>query len=138
MSNIDLSQMITLHDKRESQRAAAMAHLADLRWQHETGGLTLLDGTRINTSRESQAQISSVVQSLGAGLIAGPVDWKMASGWRQVTPDQISAIAAAVAGHVKACFAAERHVAALLEQTPDEDLPGFDIGAAFGAALRGG
>lgn len=134
MSNIDLSQMRTAADKQAARRADAMARLAELRWQHETGGLTLPDGTHVATTRQSQAQIASVMQSLEAGLITAPVDWKTASGWVQLSAAQISALAAAVALHVKACFAAERSVAEQLETLPG-DLSDVDLPAAFVQAL---
>lgn len=136
MSTIDLSQMITAEDKQAMRRAAVHAALAELRWERETGGLSLPDGTRISTSRESQAQISSVMQSLGAGLITGPMEWKMTSGWVQISPEQVAGIAAAVAHHVKACFAAERAVAEMLETLPG-DLADQDLQAAFDQVLSG-
>lgn len=62
-------------------RDRAYAALADYRWQRETGGLTLADGSRVLTTREAQSQISNAVQSISSGLITDPVTWKLASGW---------------------------------------------------------
>lgn len=109
--------------------------LAELRWQRETGGLDLSGGARIITTRESQSQIAGVVQSINAALITGPIDWKLASGWQQLSDAEILAIGGAVADHVKRCFAAERAVFEQMEATTG-DLAGFDIEAAFDAAYR--
>ena len=133
MSNIDLTQIVTAQDKAARARATAYAALADIRWHRETGGLTLPDGSRISTTRESQAQIAGVVQSIGAGLVSDQIDWKMASGWQTLSPTQVTAIAATVAGHVKRCFAAERAVCALLDSTAG-DLSDIDLVQAFEGA----
>lgn len=133
MPNIDFSRMITAEDKTSEARADKFAALADLRWQRETGGLDLTGGARIITTRESQAQIAATVQSISAGLITEPVDWKLATGWQQLSTAQIIAIAGAVADHVKRCFAAERAVTIQMDTTAG-DLAGFDIEAAFDAA----
>lgn len=133
MSNIDLKQLILASDKISVARAEKHLALADLRWQRETGGLTLPEGTHIRTTRESQAQISSVMQSITAGLITDPVDWKLTSGWVGISTEQLTEIARRVADHVKRCFAAERYVSEQMEMTPG-DLSDFDISAAFDAA----
>ncbi len=133
MTNIDLTQLITTGDKLAEARANRYANLARLRWQYETGGVTLPDGTSIATTRESQAQITSVAQSVNAGLITGPVDWKMVDGWQDLPPEQILLIAQVVTDHVKHCFAAERAVSEQMDAISG-DLQGFDIQAAFDAA----
>ena len=119
MSNVDLTQLLTAADKIATARATRYAALAHLRWQRETGGLTLPDGADIVTTREGQAQIAGAVQSITAGLMTGPIDWKLASGWQQLAPDQMLSIARAVIDHVKCCFAAERVVASQMDAAPD-------------------
>lgn len=133
MPNIDLTQLITAEDKAATARDEKYAALSNLRWQRETGGLSLPGGIQIITTRESQAQIAGVVQSINAGLISEPLDWKLASGWQQLTTAQITAVAGAVADHVKQCFAAERAVTSQMDAIAG-DLSGFDIIAAFDAA----
>lgn len=135
MSNVDLTQLITADDKSAEARAKAYADLADLRWQRETGGVTLPVGLHIITTRESQAQIAGVMQSIAAGLIAEPIDWKLASGWVEISAAQMTEIAQAVADHVKRCFAAERSVYEHMQTTPG-DLSGYDLGAAFDVAYE--
>ena len=108
------------------------AMLADHRWRHETAGLDLPGGQRIQTTRESQAQITAVVNSLQMGLITEPVTYKLDSGWADLTAAQVTAVAQAVGGHVKACFKAERSVAAQLEAL--DDPASADVVALFQAA----
>lgn len=83
------------------------AEITDLRWQHETGGLTLPSGVRVATGIEDQNRITSVIAN---AQLAGveKVDFKAASGWVTVTVQELQAIAAAIAMHVQACFTAER------------------------------
>jgi len=108
------------------------AMLADHRWRHETAGLDLPGGQRIQTTRESQAQITAVVNSLQMGLISEPVTYKLDSGWAELTAAQVTAVAQAVGGHVKACFRAERGVAAQLEAMVDSE--SADVAGLFEAA----
>lgn len=133
MSNIDLTQLITAESQNAQARAAQYAALAALRWRHETGGLTLPDGTSVITTREAQAQIAAMAYSIGAGLVSGPTEWKFASGWQVLSAAQITSLAETVANHVKRCFAAERTVAALMDAEAG-DLQAFQIQPHFQAA----
>ena len=108
------------------------AKLADHRWGYETAGLDLPGGQRIQTTRESQAQITTVVNSLQMGLITEPVTYKLDSGWADLTAAEVTAVAQAVGGHVKACFRAERGVAAQLEAMVDSE--SADVAGLFEAA----
>lgn len=96
-----------------------------LRWQHETGGLTLPTGVRVATGIDDQNRITSVIAN---AQLAGveKVDFKAASGWVTVTVQELQSISAAIAVHVQACFTAERvhHEAidALAEQYEGEAL----------------
>lgn len=125
-------------DPRAARRSGAptepFARLAWLRWRHETAGLDLPGGQRIQTSRESQAQLTAVVNSLQMGLIAEPVTYKLDSGWADLSAAQVTAVAQAVGGHVKACFAAERAVAAQLDAM--DDPAGADVAGLFEAAYE--
>ncbi len=108
------------------------ATLADHRWRVETAGLDLPGGDRIQTTRESQAQITAVVNALQLGLIAEPVTYKLDSGWSELSTAQVTAVARSVSAHVKACFRAERSVAAQLEAL--DDPASADVVALFEAA----
>lgn len=115
-----------------SPTPALGSRLAELRWRRETGGLDLPGGRRIITTRESQAQIVGVLSSISLGLIQEPVEWKLSTGWVDLSADDVTAIAGAVADHVRKCFVAEREVLSQLENTAD--LSGFDIETAFDEA----
>lgn len=101
------------------------SEITALRWQKETGGLTLPSGVRVATGIDDQNRITSVIAN---AQIAGveQVDFKAASGWVTVTVQELQAIAAAIAVHVQACFTAERvhHEAidALAAQHEGDDL----------------
>lgn len=88
---------------REQLYAAATAH----RWAVETGGIAFPDGTRIATGLEDQNRITSVIANAQIAGVAA-VDFKAASGWVSLTLAELQGIAASIALHVQACFAAER------------------------------
>ena len=106
-----------------------IAHLADYRWQKETGGLTLSTGPRIRTDRTSQSQMTSTMAALAENMVAEPVQWKAESGWVAWTRVQLKAAATEVAHHVAKCFQAEEVVAL---QLPSD--PALDVEAAFDVA----
>lgn len=119
----------------EQRRAARLQELADHRWQIETGGVTLPDGSRILTDRESQAQLTSAYQSLSMPFVES-IDWKAAGGWVTVTETELRPIAQAVAQHVQGCFKAERIVSEQIDAAEGaEALYGIDIARAFKEAL---
>lgn len=104
----------------EQRREALLGELADYRYQVETGGLELADGSRILTDRESQAQLTSAYQSLSQPFV-DLIDWKAADGWVTVTEPELRPIAQAVARHVQGCFTAERRVSELLAAADGAD-----------------
>jgi len=106
-----------------------VAHLADYRWQKETGGLDLTTGPRIRTDRISQSQMTSTLTALAENMVAEPVQWKAESGWVSWTRVQLKAAATEVAYHVSKCFQAEETVALQLPNNPT-----LDVEAAFDAA----
>ena len=106
-----------------------VAHLADYRWQKETGGLTLTTGPRIRTDRISQSQMTSTLTALAENMVPEPIQWKAESGWVSWTRLQLKAAATEVASHVSKCFQAEETVALQLPTDPT-----LDVEAAFDAA----
>lgn len=96
----------------ELLKAKKLEEFAQARWEQETGGLTLPNGAIIKTDRESQALLT------GAAFAATmdpetPIEWKGATGWVVLTPQQVLQIAGLVRQHVQAAFSKER---ALSEQ----------------------
>lgn len=119
----------------KQRRALRLQELADHRWQIETGGVTLPDGSRILTDRESQAQLTSAYQSLSMPFVES-IDWKAAEGWVTVSEAELRPIAQAVAQHVQGCFKAERQVSEQITAAEGaEALYGIDIAGAFEQAL---
>ncbi|AHD02956.1 DUF4376 domain-containing protein [Leisingera methylohalidivorans] len=137
MSNIDFSQQISPEAKAAKARVALFADLARIRWEAETGGVTLQDGTALPSDEVSARKLTSAVTSLQNSMVSEPVAWKFPGGWQDLTQAQIEAAAAAVAQHVQACFSAERTVHQQIDALTDAQVPGFDVQAAFGAALAG-
>jgi hypothetical protein len=103
------------------------------RWEVETGGMTLPDGTEVQTGSDDQARITAVLVSAGlAGVEA--VNFKSASGWVSLTIDQVRAIAGAIGQHVQACFDAERaHHEAIAAITSIEQAGAYDVAAGWPA-----
>ena len=76
------------------------------RWEVETGGITLPGGIKVATALDDQNRITTVVANARlAGL--EQVKFKAASGWATLSLSEVESIAAAIALHVQACFAAE-------------------------------
>lgn len=133
MSNIDFSKAITAAQSLASAKTRLCEELARLRWRAEVGGLVMADGTLVRTDRETRAALSEAVNALRADLMQGPVPWKMASGWADLSQADLEAMTSAVARHVQDCFAAERTVQGQVDAS--EDPTGFNTATAFEAAL---
>ncbi|SOC56461.1 protein of unknown function [Chromohalobacter canadensis] len=123
--------LTSYNDWRDELAAAAqldtLAALADYRFEVETGGIEI-DGQRILTDRESQAQLTGAYQALTQPFVDS-IDWKSADGWVTVSEAELRPIAEAVARHVQGSFTAERRVAESLAG-------GDDYRTAFDEALE--
>lgn len=115
----------TLADKK----TAAIAALAQKRWQIETGGI-VVGGAPIATDRGSQALINGAYQ----GALRHPstvIDFKGVGGWVTLDAATMIAIGDAVFFHVQACFAREKilaeEVAAAVDR-PALDAIDIDVG----------
>jgi hypothetical protein len=76
------------------------------RWEVETGGITLPGGIKVATALDDQNRITTVVANARLAGLA-QVKFKAASGWATLAVAEVEGIAAAIALHVQACFAAE-------------------------------
>lgn len=110
-----------------------LTELAGIRYQIETGGITLPDGTQIKTARDDQAMTNSAYNSLKNGLVSS-TEWKSGNGWITVTLTELEQVATAVARHVAAAFGAERDVAEQIAQADQAALLALDVRAEFNAA----
>ncbi|SCX53058.1 MULTISPECIES: DUF4376 domain-containing protein [unclassified Variovorax] len=77
------------------------------RWAVETGGITLPNGVKVLTGIDDQTRITSAIAGMEAEGYPS-VDFKAASGWVELTLDELRALRGFVAGHVRACYSAER------------------------------
>ncbi|KJS31641.1 MAG: hypothetical protein VR64_10605 [Desulfatitalea sp. BRH_c12] len=112
--------------------ALRLADLARIRWEKETGGITI-DGAAIATDRESQSLITGAwvrCQQHPDVLI----DWKADSGWVKIDRATVEAIADAVGSHVQACFTCEKaHADALTVLDTIAAIDAYDIAAGWPA-----
>jgi hypothetical protein len=129
---IDLSQLITAEAKARAALLAAEADLADLRWRHEVGGITLKGIGPVATDRETQSRLTGLVQAHETGLMAAPVSWKTAGAWVDLGAEDLRAMAQAVTAHVQTAFAAER---AVLAQVQAGKIGAGQLEKAFAKAL---
>lgn len=119
-------------DEVLSLRQAKWAALAVIRQEAEVAGV-MVGGVRIKTDPESQMKVTGAFVAISGGLIPD-VTWKGASGWETVNQAQITAIAHAVAGHVRQCYVVERAVFDQIGAVPAQDLEALDVKAAWDAA----
>ena len=109
--------------------------VSEIRFNKEVAGITLGTGATIKTDRESQAQLTSALNSLKNGLIT-QTDWKASDQWVTVTVETIMPIAQAVASHVTNCFTAEKEVSAQIDAcTTFDALLALDLTAVFETSL---
>jgi len=117
-------------------RVTLRDRLAARRWEVETGGIALPDGTAVRTDEKTQTRLIAARVQAEAGSLT-ELRWKMGDGFVTLTAAQITAIADAVAAHVAACFAAEDAVDAQIAAAETiEELAAIDVGAAFAQALE--
>lgn len=109
MSNIDWTKIVkapTAAEELQFAKQAKKAHATALRWECETGGITL-NNMRVLTGIEDQNRITTVVANARrSGLET--VDFKAAGAWVTISVAEVEAIACAIAVHVQASFTAER------------------------------
>ncbi len=98
---------------------AKLEELAAHRYIIETSGIDV-NGMRVKTDRESQAQLNGAYSTLKAGFIT-ETPWKADGAWVTVTLETIEPVARAVALHVNQCFTAEEIVENQLRAIADND-----------------
>ena len=84
----------------------------------------------MGTTIDDQNRVTSVIAN---AQLAGvdSMDFKAESGWVTLSLDQVRGIAAAVALHVHACYAAERAHHVAIAAASDAELYGYDINAGW-------
>ncbi|MDE4302843.1 DUF4376 domain-containing protein [Phaeobacter gallaeciensis] len=115
-------------------RSALHTQLAGYRWGVETGGITLPTGIEVATDDRSKALINGALESLERGYYTS-TKFKAVNGTFTLTLAEMAPLAEAVSLHVRDCFSAESTVAAQIDTLTDAELSGFDVVAAFDAAM---
>ena len=128
-SNSFFRQQLWLPLGEEEVLANLLQELADIRWQKETGGITI-DGMEILTDRESQSQLANAYSSLREGFLFN-TRWKSVNGWQTVDTETMEPIARAVALHTAACFAAEEAAEVVLRGMTLEEMKEVDVRVLF-------
>jgi len=98
----------------EALKTALKAYAAQVRYNKETGGMTVM-GATIPTDRETQSKLSGAVLAFQTGALTGSIDWKSSSGWLTLDQAAVTGIATPVAAHVQAAFSAEKAVSEAID-----------------------
>lgn len=86
--------------------AGLAGYIANARWAREVGGI-VVDGNEIPTDRDTQAKLTGAFAFTQIKPDA-TFEWKLGEGdFVTLDATKVQAIAAAVAAHVQACYAAE-------------------------------
>ena len=115
-------------------KAGLMEAATAKRWDVMTGGISLPGGMHVGTTIDDQNRITSVVAN--ATLVGltdeSLVDFKLNSGWVQITVGQIKVIAGAIGQFVQACYSAERaHHEAIDLLVTAQELRAYDVSAGW-------
>lgn len=114
----------------EERRQALLDAVTNKRWQVETGGVLLPDGTHVFTGTDDQNRITSVIANAAAAGVQS-VDFKAPSGWITLTIPEIQGVASVIALHVQACFTAERAHHEAIARLDAKGLADYDIGSGW-------
>ena len=100
------------------------AYSANKRFSVETGGV-VFNGTRIDTSRDSQSMIANAHNYIIASGAAS-TKFKSLSGWLTLSAEEVKVMALAIGAHVQASFDAEAAIDALITNGAITDVAGID------------
>lgn len=113
-------------------RADLMDAATSKRWDVMTGGVTLPGGISVGTTTDDQNRVTSVIANAQLAGVES-MDFKAQNGWVTLSLDQVRGIAAAVALHVRACYAAERAHHVAIAAASDTELYSYDINTGWPA-----
>lgn len=116
----------------EQVRADLMDAATSKRWDVMTGGVTLPGGISVGTTIDDQNRVTSVIANAQLAGVES-MDFKAQSGWVTLSLDQVRGIAAAVALHVHACYAAERAHHEAIAAASETELMAYDINTGWPA-----
>lgn len=84
-------------------------YAASVRWQKQEGGITLENGTRILTDKDSQSKIHQVYSILKDGWTE-TINFKTPNGWVELDLASCTSIARAVFNHIQKCFNCNKEI----------------------------
>lgn len=114
----------------EEVKTDKLLALAAKRWAVETGGI-LINGAKIHTDIDTQTKISGALQLVNR-VPETLIDWKAATGWIQLSKEDVEAIADRVGQHIQACFSRERSLTeAIMNAGNAEDVEAIDINSGW-------
>ena len=106
----------TIVDKPlETVKRERKEHIAACRYAEEVNGVTLPDGTRVETDREAQTRVAGAF-SLATIDPNVTINWKNQDGWVQLSAETVINMGAAIGTHVQECFTKERDKCELIDQ----------------------
>lgn len=110
------------------ERKQALANSAtSMRWEVESAGIVLDDGTQVRTSKDAQDRIASILQCAERAGVKS-IDFKASNCWTTLSTAELEQLAIAVARHVQACFSAERaHHEAIEQLQSIVDVDAYDL-----------
>ena len=88
-----------------------VAYAAAKRWEVESGGMELPDGTRVHTDRESRSNMETLISYLKKKPAGTSKRFKGPDGWSGVDVATLEALGVAIGDFVTAAFAREEDVA---------------------------
>lgn len=95
-------------------KAEKLQHLADRRWEIETGGIVVGE-LSVDSGRDTQDRVDQIVKAYDDGDISGTVLFKLAPGIHvEIDVETLRAIKRAGAQHIQACFRREGELAAAI------------------------
>lgn len=104
----------------DEAKAAKRADLANIRWQHETGGM-IVNGMAIPTDRETQTIVDRLVKAYDDGDLVDETSFKRGPGdWLPIDEDTVRLIKREGAQHVQACFKRECVLDGEIEAAADQ------------------
>jgi hypothetical protein len=108
-------------------KADLQAQVRDLRWQHETGGITV-GGVPIRTDEKSQAKIAGAVSLFDNDATLLSVAWEAQPGlFADLDEATVRAVGVAVGRHIQACFSRSKELCEAIAAADRDTLLALDI-----------
>lgn len=105
---IQKMRVVNLLDKF---KAVKRQELAAKRWEKQSAGFILSDGTQIPTSPDDFSRILAVQQSMSADKVL----LKLPTGWAEYEQERLREIIVLAGGYIESCYAYERRLAGAID-----------------------